>query len=301
MKTLLRLFFHLVVPISVVSIGVLMVYYTSTYDFSKASRVGVLFGVLFAIPFTILLTIVLVISGKDPYSTKKKPKFKKGKRKIATTREEFISQQAEGQIEHIQEHSIEELKEEELEKVTKKDEKEEKKDSSFLNTKERPNQANKEKTIEEEKVKVKKEEKKKIKRKIFKDYFQVFVKKFKKKKEEKSKETHKHPKKRIDSRKVEAQPILEKKSYKIMLLIDGSLTYEILLFAIQDNSLGEITSRDAREGTLTLRTEKEIIYLSIHILTRHTCELVIESARNSKAIAQIILYMKDKEKKFLKY
>jgi len=88
---------------------------------------------------------------------------------------------------------------------------------------------------------------------------------------------------------------------KIILLMDKEFALEVLLHAISHQHIGILTQSQNNEGMMSIKTEDEIIELSIHKLTRHTSQLMISSNKDSKNVKKIITYMKRKELSFLQY
>jgi mannitol-specific phosphotransferase system IIBC component len=88
---------------------------------------------------------------------------------------------------------------------------------------------------------------------------------------------------------------------KIILLMDKELTIEVLLHAISHQHIGILTQSHDKEKIMSLKTEDEVIELSINKLTRHTSQLIITSNKDSEAVKKIVTYMKMKEFSFLQY
>ena len=96
-----------------------------------------------------------------------------------------------------------------------------------------------------------------------------------------------------------AKQISSEKTIKqqMMLLMDKALALEVLLHAVKERAIGQLTEN----GQITVKNGREIIKFSISSLTRHTAEVIITSKINSKAAKTIIHYMKEKEHSFLQY
>ncbi len=89
---------------------------------------------------------------------------------------------------------------------------------------------------------------------------------------------------------------------KLMLLMDKKLAFEVALYAITDQNIGEITTNDTKESSIiTLHTKEETIQITITSLTRHTSQIILKTERNSKYAHKIISYIKEKEHSFLQY
>ena len=88
----------------------------------------------------------------------------------------------------------------------------------------------------------------------------------------------------------------------IMLLMDNRIAFEVLLYAISDQQLGQLTESKESEGHITLKTDKSIIKMSISPLTKHTSQIQISSEiDDTENIQKIITYMKEKEYSFTQY
>jgi len=86
----------------------------------------------------------------------------------------------------------------------------------------------------------------------------------------------------------------------LLLLMDKKLAFEVALFSIIDQNLGEVTTKESAEKcTITLRTPDETIQIISTALTRHTAQLVLKAAKSSQELQQIITYIKQKEHSFL--
>ena len=88
----------------------------------------------------------------------------------------------------------------------------------------------------------------------------------------------------------------------IMLLMDNSIAFEVLLYAIADQQLGQLTESKEAEGHVILKTDKSIIKMRISPLTKHTSQMQISSeVDDTENIQKIITYMKEKEYSFTQY
>jgi len=88
---------------------------------------------------------------------------------------------------------------------------------------------------------------------------------------------------------------------KMMLLMDRDLAFEVALYAITDQNIGTLTESVTGAGHITVKSDDEILQLTISTLTRHTSQVVIVSEINSTPAKKIIRYMKEKEHSFLQY
>lgn len=88
----------------------------------------------------------------------------------------------------------------------------------------------------------------------------------------------------------------------IMLLMDITIAFEVLLYAIADQQLGQLTESKESEGYVILKTDKSIIKMRISPLTKHTSQMQISSEIDDiENIQKIITYMKEKEYSFTQY
>ena len=88
----------------------------------------------------------------------------------------------------------------------------------------------------------------------------------------------------------------------LILLMDKDLAFNVALFSIEDQNLGEATTKETKEkSTITLRTYDETIQIITTALTRHTAQILIKAANNSEELQKIISYIKEKENSFLHY
>lgn len=197
MRTYLRLFFSLLMPISVVMTIVSVAYFSVNYDFTKAMKLGVLSGVLLGLGITVFAALYLLVT-----RSMRKP-----------------AQQA-------------------------------------VNVPEKTN------TLE---------------------------------KTDDHKQTNSHRK---------DIPLKMKNSVeqKLMLLMDKKIAFEVALYAITDQDIGEITTQETKESsTIKVHTKDESILITITSLTRHTAQINLQTERNSKYAHNIISYIKEKEHSFLQY
>ena len=98
---------------------------------------------------------------------------------------------------------------------------------------------------------------------------------------------------------VETQNSIE---HKLMLLMDKKLAFEVALYAITDQNMGEITTKETKESSIIiLHTQEETMQITITALTRHTSQVILKTERNSKYVQKIISYIKEKERSFLQY
>jgi hypothetical protein len=88
----------------------------------------------------------------------------------------------------------------------------------------------------------------------------------------------------------------------IMLLMDNSIAFEVLLYAIADQKLGQLTESKESEGHVIVKTDKSIIKIIISPLTKHTSQMQISSEVDDlENIQKIITYVKEKEYSFTQY
>lgn len=89
---------------------------------------------------------------------------------------------------------------------------------------------------------------------------------------------------------------------KLMLLMHKDLAFEVTLFSITDQNLGEIATKETKEkDTITLRTYDGTIQIIISKLTRHTAQVIIKGLKNSQELHKIISFIKKTEYTLLQY
>jgi hypothetical protein len=106
-----------------------------------------------------------------------------------------------------------------------------------------------------------------------------------------------HPESHIVHNTTSTGPI----NKKLMLLMDRELAFEVALYSIIDQNIGEVTKGSKHEGTINIHTPEQIINLSISPLTKHTSQIKVKANSYNESIKQIITYLKLKEDSFLKY
>ncbi len=85
----------------------------------------------------------------------------------------------------------------------------------------------------------------------------------------------------------------------IILLMDSTMAFEVLLYAITDLKIGKISEIKESEGYLFIKTENSIIRVHISPLTKHTSQMQINSENNDiENMQKIVTYIKDKEYSF---
>lgn len=89
---------------------------------------------------------------------------------------------------------------------------------------------------------------------------------------------------------------------KLMLLMDAKLAFDVALYAIIDQNLGEVKTHETKEhSSILVHTKEENIQIAITPLTRHTAQVILTPERNSKYTQKITSYIKEKEHSFLQY
>jgi uncharacterized membrane protein len=88
--------------------------------------------------------------------------------------------------------------------------------------------------------------------------------------------------------------------YKLMLLMDKALAFEVSLYAISEENIGTASLGNSLEE-IKIHTNHGIIHLTISTLTRHTSKIVIHAKHDSEEINKLITYIKEKELSFLQY
>ncbi len=86
-----------------------------------------------------------------------------------------------------------------------------------------------------------------------------------------------------------------------ILLMDQELAYEVALYAVKDQDIGEITKSEKAKGSMTILSAGDSITLSITAVTRHTSKVAINVIPNNQNIQKLISYIKEKEHSFLDY
>lgn len=185
MRTYLRLFFNLLMPISVIITIVSVAYFSVSYDFSKAMKLGVLSGVLLGLGITVFAALFLLVTRKS--------------------------------VKPVQES------------VNVPDQTKQKNKNVPTNTKKSAEQ-------------------------------------------------------------------------KLMLLMDKKLAFEVALYAVTDQGIGDVRAKESKEVcTIKVKTEDETLQINVTPLTRHTSQIILQAERNSQATDKIISYIKGKEHSFLQY
>jgi len=88
---------------------------------------------------------------------------------------------------------------------------------------------------------------------------------------------------------------------KLILLMDKELAFEVAIYSIIDQNIGEVTKGSKHEGTIDIYTPEQMIGLSISPLTKHTSQLEVKADSFNTSVQQIISYLKLKEQSFLQY
>jgi hypothetical protein len=88
---------------------------------------------------------------------------------------------------------------------------------------------------------------------------------------------------------------------KVMLLMDKELAFEVSVYAILDQNIGDIVNGDKSKGSIAVRTPEESISISVSSLTKHTSQVMIKANFYSSHIKQIIHYLKLQEHSFIQY
>lgn len=131
-------------------------------------------------------------------------------------------------------------------------------------------------------------------------------------KKRKARDTQKaHSKQTIETNKTESnEPTVSINTAKspitaqenMMLLMDKTIAFEVLLYAISDQKLGQLTESKESQGYVVLKTDKAFIKISISPLTKHTAQIQIHSEIDDmENIGKIMTYMKEKEYAFTQY
>lgn len=82
----------------------------------------------------------------------------------------------------------------------------------------------------------------------------------------------------------------------IPLLMDKHIAFEVLIYTIVNQKLGQLAKTKASEGYILLKTDKSIIKITISSLTPQTSQMQINSGfDDTENIQKIITHMKEKE------
>ena len=88
---------------------------------------------------------------------------------------------------------------------------------------------------------------------------------------------------------------------KFMLLMDRELAFEVAIYSIIDQHIGEVTKGSKRQGTISIHTPEQMINVAITSLTKHTAEVEVKADAYNMSVQKIINYIKLKESSFLQY
>jgi hypothetical protein len=88
---------------------------------------------------------------------------------------------------------------------------------------------------------------------------------------------------------------------RFILLMDRLMAFDVLLQSIIDQKLGEVGKGNKRDGTITVYTPEQNIYIAVSKLTEHTARVHIKAEAYSEPLKEIINYTKLKEHSFLQY
>lgn len=86
-----------------------------------------------------------------------------------------------------------------------------------------------------------------------------------------------------------------------MLLMNKSIAFEVLLYAVSEKHIETLTESKKAEGEIVLKTKEGIMRMLITPLTKHTARIILSAKINAKHIEQIIQYVKKKEYSFTQY
>jgi len=86
-----------------------------------------------------------------------------------------------------------------------------------------------------------------------------------------------------------------------MLLMDKELAFEVAIYSIIDQNIGEVTKGSKDKGTISIYTPEQMINLAITSLTKHTAQVEVNADSYNTSVQQIINYLKLKEQSFLQY
>ncbi len=86
-----------------------------------------------------------------------------------------------------------------------------------------------------------------------------------------------------------------------MLLMDRELAFEVAIYSIIDQNIGEVTNGSKRKGTISIHTPEQKVNLAITSLTKHTAQVEVKADAYNMSVEKIINYIKLKESSFLQY
>jgi mannitol-specific phosphotransferase system IIBC component len=88
----------------------------------------------------------------------------------------------------------------------------------------------------------------------------------------------------------------------IMLLMNNTIAFKVLLYAIEDQKLGQLTDNKESEGQVVIQTDKSMIKIIISPLTKYTSQMQIDAEVDDMENKQkIVTYMKEKGYSFTQY
>jgi hypothetical protein len=117
---------------------------------------------------------------------------------------------------------------------------------------------------------------------------------------QKSKPIKSKQEKQVASSSGEPKKILSSNK-NIILLMDKELTVNIMLHAINEQNIGQVTRIKGEQETIGIQSKEGNIELIVSSLTAHTAEIVIEMGEDTQGLKKILNYIKEKEYSYLDY
>ena len=88
---------------------------------------------------------------------------------------------------------------------------------------------------------------------------------------------------------------------KLILLMDKELAFEVAIYSIIDQAIGEVNKGNKRKGTISISTPEQMIDIAVSSLTKHSSKIEVKADKYNTSVEQIIHYLKMKEHSFLQY
>lgn len=97
-------------------------------------------------------------------------------------------------------------------------------------------------------------------------------------------------------------PVSSSNTQKVMmLLMEKSIAFEVLLYAIAEQNLGMLTGGKESDGHLILKTKEGIIKVLVTPLSKHTSSISLRAETDTQYLDKIVHYVKKKEYAFTQY
>ncbi len=86
-----------------------------------------------------------------------------------------------------------------------------------------------------------------------------------------------------------------------MLLMDRELAFDVAIYSIIDQNIGEVIKGSKQKGTISIHTPEQMINLAVTSLTKHTTQVEVKADAYNMSVQKIVNYIKLKESSFLQY